>query len=122
RRALRRRPPGRSRVAPRPRPHLEGDGRAGGGVQQGAWEPHRRADHPHAPVEGRALRLAQGGTAPMKVEFSVEEVQVMANFIVDQLLDLKGLDRSDKAALRRWRSEELRPSAKTMRLMAEKIN
>ena len=58
----------------------------------------------------------------MKVEFSVEEVQVMAHHVVDQLLDLDGLGRSDKAALRRWRSEELKASARTMRLLAEKVN
>jgi len=58
----------------------------------------------------------------MKVEFSVEEVEVMAQFVVERLLALEGLGKADKAALRRWRTAELRAAATTMQLLAERVN
>lgn len=58
----------------------------------------------------------------MKVEFTVEEVQAMAFYVLDQIGDLEGFTRADKTALKRWRSEELRAGSPSMKLLAEKVN
>lgn len=58
----------------------------------------------------------------MKVEFTVEEIQTMVDAVIDPLLELKGLGKSDKAALRRWRTDALRGGAPQMQLLAEKVN
>jgi hypothetical protein len=58
----------------------------------------------------------------MKVEFTVEEVQAMAFYVLDQIDDLKGFSRADKTALKRWRSEQLRAGSPSMQLLAEKVN
>ncbi len=58
----------------------------------------------------------------MKVEFSVEEVQSMAYYVLDQLHDLDGFTRSDKAALKRWRNDALRAGSPSMRLLSDKVN
>jgi len=58
----------------------------------------------------------------MKVEFTVEEVQAMANFVLDQIAGLDGLDKKDRAALKRWRGDDMRPSSPNMKLLAEKVN
>ncbi len=58
----------------------------------------------------------------MKVEFTVEEVQTMIDAVLEPLLELKGLGRADKAALRRWRTDALRGGAPLMQLLAEKVN
>lgn len=58
----------------------------------------------------------------MKVEFTAEEVQAMANYVLDQIGALKGLDRKDRATLRRWRGDEVRAGSPTMQLLAERVN
>lgn len=57
----------------------------------------------------------------MKVEFSVEEVQNMFDTIVDQLVDLD-MDKTDRATLRRWRTERMKAGSPMMQLLAEKVN
>ncbi|RLT28426.1 MAG: hypothetical protein DWI48_00500 [Chloroflexi bacterium] len=57
----------------------------------------------------------------MKVEFSLEEVQAMLDAVVGPLSELKGLSRTDKAALRRWRQDGMRATA-DMQLLTEKAN
>ena len=57
----------------------------------------------------------------MKVEFTVDEVWQMMDSVVDQLVDLK-LDRKDRAAIRRWRSDEMSLSSPLVRLLTEKAN
>ena len=57
----------------------------------------------------------------MKVEFSVDEVWQMMDSVVDQLVALK-LDRKDRAAIRRWRSDEMSLSSPLVRLLTEKAN
>ncbi len=45
----------------------------------------------------------------------------MMDAIVDELVALD-VSRQDRAALRRWRSDEMRPSSPAMHLLAEKVN
>ncbi len=57
----------------------------------------------------------------MKVEFTVEEAHRMFEAVMDELLGLK-LDTKDKAAIRRWRAEEMTPGGLVMKALATKIN
>ncbi len=50
----------------------------------------------------------------MKVEFTLEEVQAMLDAVVTPLSELKGLSKSDKAALRRWRQDGMRGTSPDM--------
>ena len=56
----------------------------------------------------------------MKVEFTAEEINAMLDAVVDQIVDLK-LDRADKAAIRRWRTDT-GPGTAAMQLLTEKVN
>lgn len=58
----------------------------------------------------------------MKVEFDADEMQAMANVIIDQLLELKGLTKADQAALRRWQSDEVRPASPNFHLLVDRLN
>lgn len=58
----------------------------------------------------------------MNVEFTAEEVQTMVNYVLDQVGGVDGLDRKDRATLRRWRGDELRLGSPTMRVLTEKVN
>lgn len=57
----------------------------------------------------------------MKVEFAIEECWSMMDTIVESLAGLD-LSKKDRAALRRWRSDEMTPGSPAMRLLAEKLN
>lgn len=57
----------------------------------------------------------------MRVEFTVEEVWAMMDNVVGQVVDLK-ISQKDRAAIRRWRSDEMSPRTAAMRLLAEKVN
>jgi hypothetical protein len=57
----------------------------------------------------------------MKVEFDNEEVHEMFSAIVDELVDLK-LSRSDRAAIRRWRADDMKPGSPAVALLTQKVN
>ena len=57
----------------------------------------------------------------MKVEFDAEEAWAMMNDVVDRLLELD-LKAADRAAIRRWRSDEQTPGSAQMKLLTEKTN
>lgn len=57
----------------------------------------------------------------MRVEFTVEEVWQMMDSVVDQIVGLD-VGKQDRAALRRWRSEEMTPGSPSMSLLTEKVN
>lgn len=57
----------------------------------------------------------------MKVEFSVEECQRMFEAVIDEIVALD-LTKTDRATLRRWRSDEMAPGAALMQRLAQKIN
>ncbi|MGE0134875.1 MAG: hypothetical protein AB7L91_13835 [Dehalococcoidia bacterium] len=58
----------------------------------------------------------------MKVEFTAEEVQAMVDYVLDQIGAIEGMDRKDRATLRRWRGDEIRPGSPTMAVLTEKVN
>ena len=58
----------------------------------------------------------------MKVEFTLEEVQVMLDAVVDPIGELPGFTRSDKAALKRWRQDGMRGVSPDMKLLTDKMN
>ena len=58
----------------------------------------------------------------VKVELDVEEAWAIFNRIVNQMLDEVDLDKSDRAAIRRWKSSEMRPGREEMDALHEKMN
>jgi len=58
----------------------------------------------------------------MKVELDVDEAWELMSRVVARLLDGASLSDGDRAKVRRWRSESMRPSAAPMRLLMRKIN
>jgi hypothetical protein len=56
----------------------------------------------------------------VKVEFTVEETTAMFDAVIDQIVEME-MGRSDKATIRRWRSE-MSPGSAAMQLLAEKVN
>jgi hypothetical protein len=56
----------------------------------------------------------------VKVEFTVEEATVMFDSVIDQIVEMD-LSRSDKATIRRWRTD-MSPGSAAMQLLAEKTN
>lgn len=57
----------------------------------------------------------------MKVEFSIDEVLIMAEAVLDGVGELK-LGRKDAAALRRWRNNTIKPTTAEVKLLTEKLN
>jgi hypothetical protein len=58
----------------------------------------------------------------MKVELDSDETWALMSYVVDQLLQETGLPDADRARIRRWRSEQMRPAGEPMRLLTRKIN
>ena len=58
----------------------------------------------------------------MKVELEPEEARELLAFVVDRLADEAGLSDDDRAALRRWRAESVRPGSDAMRELTTKLN
>jgi hypothetical protein len=58
----------------------------------------------------------------MKVEFDSEETWALMSHVVDRLLQDADLPDADRARIRRWRSEQMRPAGEPMRLLTRKIN
>jgi hypothetical protein len=58
----------------------------------------------------------------MKVELDVDEAWELMSCVVARMLDEAKLPGTDRASVRRWRSNEMRPGDETMRLLARKIN
>ena len=58
----------------------------------------------------------------MKFQFEVEEARELLTAVVDGLLADVKLDAKDRAALRRWHTETMRPGSPGMRDLAAKIN
>ena len=57
----------------------------------------------------------------MKVEFTADEVWRMMSSVVDELAGLE-ISKQDRAAIRRWRSDEMKPGSAAMTLLTEKLN
>ena len=58
----------------------------------------------------------------MKVEFDNDEAWNLMSHVVVRLLDETPLSDSDRARIRRWKSEEMRVTTQEMRVLTEKIN
>lgn len=58
----------------------------------------------------------------VRVELDIEEAWAVFSSVVNQMLDEVELDKSDKAAIRRWKSGEMRPGREEMDALHEKMN
>ena len=58
----------------------------------------------------------------VKVELDIEEAWAIFNRVVGQMLDEVEIDKSDRAAIRRWKSSEMRPGREEMDALHEKMN
>jgi hypothetical protein len=58
----------------------------------------------------------------VKVELDTDEAWNLASHIIGQLIEEANLEDSDRARIRRWKSDELRASSQEMKVLAEKIN
>jgi hypothetical protein len=58
----------------------------------------------------------------VKVELDNDEAWELASHIIGQLIEEANLEDSDRARIRRWKSDELRASSQEMKVLTEKIN
>lgn len=58
----------------------------------------------------------------MKIELETDESWALLSTVVGKLLDEANLGDEDRAAIRRWRSEEMRPGSDAMRTLTQKLN
>jgi hypothetical protein len=58
----------------------------------------------------------------MKVEFDNDEAWNLMSHIVGQLIEETQLTDSDRARVRRWKSDEMRATSQEMRVLTEKMN
>jgi len=58
----------------------------------------------------------------MKVELDSDETWALMSYVVDRLLQETDLPDADRASIRRWRSEQMRPASEPMKLLTRKIN
>ena len=58
----------------------------------------------------------------MKLELDSDEARELLALIVERLLDEAGLPDSDRAALRRWRSESMLAGSDGMKDLTAKVN
>lgn len=58
----------------------------------------------------------------MKIEFDNDEAWELMSLVLNRLADEASLAAADKAKIRRWRSDDVRPGSETMRVLTEKIN
>jgi hypothetical protein len=58
----------------------------------------------------------------MRLELEPEEARELLALIVDRVVDEAGLNDADRAALKRWRSESMRPGSEGMRELTAKLN
>jgi hypothetical protein len=58
----------------------------------------------------------------MKVELDTDEAWNLLSHIIVRLVDEAELTDSDRAKIRRWKSDEMRATSQEMRVLASKIN
>ncbi len=58
----------------------------------------------------------------MRLELNPEEGRELLSLVVDRLAEEAGLSDQDRAAVRRWRSEQMKAGSDGMRELTEKIN
>lgn len=58
----------------------------------------------------------------MKVELDSDEVWALLSTVTRQVIDGVDLSDEDRAALRRWRSQQMRQGGEAMRALVQKLN
>ena len=58
----------------------------------------------------------------VKLELDIEEAWAIFSQVVNHMLEEVEIDKSDRAAIRRWKSGEMRPGREEMDALHEKIN
>jgi hypothetical protein len=58
----------------------------------------------------------------MKVEFDTEEAWSLMSHVINQLVESPELSDSDRARIRRWKSDEMRVTSQEMKVLTAKIN
>lgn len=58
----------------------------------------------------------------MKVELDADEVWGLLSVVTKSVIDETDLGDEDRAALRRWRSSEMRQSSEAMKALVQKLN
>ncbi len=58
----------------------------------------------------------------MRIQVDEEEVWSLFSMLTQSVLESAGLSDDDRAKLRRWRSEEMRPGREGLRSLTDKIN
>jgi len=58
----------------------------------------------------------------MKVELETDEAWNLMSQIIVQLVDEAPLSDSDKAKIRRWKTDEMRTTSQEVRVLAQKMN
>jgi hypothetical protein len=58
----------------------------------------------------------------MKVDLDSDETWALMSYVVDRLLQETDLPDADRARIRRWRGEQMRPTGEPMKLLTRKIN
>ena len=58
----------------------------------------------------------------MKVELDIDEAWNLMSHIVGRLVDETSLSDTDRARIRRWKTDEMKGTSQEMRVLAQKIN
>jgi hypothetical protein len=58
----------------------------------------------------------------MRVQIDEEEAWAMLSTVMQQVLEESGLSDEDRAALRRWRSDQMRPGREASKALLERLN
>ena len=58
----------------------------------------------------------------MRLELEQEEGRELLSLIVERITEEAKLSNQDRAALKRWRSERMKPGSDGMRELTEKVN
>ena len=58
----------------------------------------------------------------MRVELDADEVWALISTVTKEVIDGVDLTDDDRAALRRWRSKEMRPGGDAMKALVQKVN
>jgi hypothetical protein len=58
----------------------------------------------------------------MRVEFDTEESWNLMNHVINTLVESAELTDSDRAKIRRWKSDEMRVTSQEMKTLSAKIN
>ncbi len=58
----------------------------------------------------------------MRVQIDEDEAWTMLSTVMQKVLDEAGLSDEDRATLRRWRSEQMRPGREGSKALLERLN